>query len=102
MELALALAEIPWELAGDEEGQDDFTASRLLSTLEMGGTWHHLEAIEVRTSYDEETSNHTQEAVQYDLDPALDAARVILGDYLMQTTEIKGRHYVIVMTPFVT
>jgi hypothetical protein len=90
----IPLLEIPddsWELAGSDKD----LKSRLMTAVRINGTLHHLEAYAVKVE------NHIQEVV----DPEFEAnyegicmASEPNGQY--QTTEIMGREYVLVMTPF--
>jgi hypothetical protein len=70
--------------------------ARLLATIEIGGVYHHLEAVAVR-----EHPEHGQLAVSLDCEELLtDAYRLTGQDSAMQTVRI-GRHdYVLLMTPY--
>jgi len=80
-----------WQPIGGESGDQP---TRLLATILVHGTPHHLEAIEV-----EEVDGE-----QRPLDTELDADwldRVMAADPMIPaTTEIEGRTYVVFMLPF--
>jgi hypothetical protein len=74
-------------------GIDTSGPSRLVNedSLKIGGHWFHLLAIQV----DKELSNI---AVDVSSQPEVDHA-VEICDAALQTQEIEGRHYVIIIVP---
>jgi hypothetical protein len=68
--------------------------TRLLATLIINGTYHHLEAIGV-TEGDNE-----QRAINPIFDDALTALYAVGGDGAFETTIIADMAYVIAVTPF--
>lgn len=92
---AVEIAE--WDEVGDSYGAED-TAACLLSTIIIGGTWMHVEAIQVM---------HDENSIQQAADPALedrfDEVNVAVDPGCWSTTEIDrypGRQYVLFVCPF--
>ena len=91
MSFETELAATAWDATGDEEPWH-----RLLATFTVNGTQHHLEAIAVRTV---RANGKAQQALDPRLNPALEAAGVICGWPVFQTSRIEDHEYVVVMTP---
>ena len=85
---------ITWEPSGSEE----HPLGRLLATVRIGHTHHHLEAIEVETN-----RKGNAEASDNTFNHVLDAAFVIAGNDASRRFEsiaIDKRRYALLMTPY--
>ena len=82
-----------WEATGSSE---DDLETRLLAVLCINGTHHHLEAHEVKISEDDiqEVKDSTFESNYEGMCMASEP------DGRYQTTEIRGKEYVLVATPY--
>ena len=88
----IRIAALRWKDISDDESKP---CSRLLGELRFDGVSHHLEAIEV------EDRDGTQCAVDSAWDDMLTEYVTATGaDGPFSTVEIRGRAYVLLMTPY--
>lgn len=86
--------EIPDDI-WEEVGSDEDLRSRLYCSFLIGGVYHHVEAIAVKME------GHYQKAVDSEFDGVLDGMyEISTPDKPFQTITIRGREYVLTMTPF--
>ena len=85
-----------WEDTSDTSVGREKDGSRLGCTVQIGGVLFHAEAFEAKDN------SGFQTLTNEDLSDTLDALFTIAGDSTdgFQTTEINGRNYIIVLTPF--
>lgn len=79
----------------EETGSDDDPSSRLLGSLCINGVYHHLEAYAVTEK------KGMQEAADLTFEEHVEGMFLVgQPDKAFQTVEIRGRQYVLTMTPF--
>jgi len=84
------------ELEFEKIAEADDPAARLLATVEIAGTLHHLEAIAVKTSGSGEQA--AQDVMNAEM--LSDLGDAFGGDGAFQTVKIGRRNYVVFMSPF--
>jgi len=84
--------DIPHE-AWAPTGSDDDTTSRLLTAININGTWHHMEAYAV----DDDDGGAVDPTFTSNVDGIYAVGE---PDGCFETTTINGREYVLVVTPY--
>lgn len=79
----------------EQVGHDD-PASKLLATITFGGVSHHLEAIAVSES----DTGEQQAASIADRDDFDEIGEAFYGDGAFHTVAIRGREYVLFLSPY--
>jgi hypothetical protein len=91
--VTVALPEDAWENTGPEEDP----SARLLASLVLYGCYHHLEAYAVKP--DEDTQCAAHESFSSNVDGMYAVGE---PDKPFQSVDIKGREYILTMTPYCT
>jgi hypothetical protein len=86
--LSIDATAINWRAVGEDDPLD-----RLLATVLIGGSFHHLEAREITEDEDDGIS-----FVSYPED--YDTLRELAGGRPSSTVSIEGRDYILFMTPY--